>query len=67
MSGYFYIGYGQCGIDSGIWAVMSFARIEAEMPSGIAKAIGVTTLDGDRFYAFMTGTDGNLWVNYWSG
>jgi hypothetical protein len=27
MGGYFYIGYGQCGIDSGMWSVNSFSKL----------------------------------------
>jgi hypothetical protein len=39
---------------------------------GVDKAIGVVTVmdnatAAQRPYAFVTGTDGNLWVNWWDG
>ncbi|RKP45269.1 C1 family peptidase [Trinickia fusca] len=67
MGGYFLIGYGQCGIDAGMWSIISFSRIESEMPAGISRALGVITVDGGRPYAFVEGTDGNVWVDYWGG
>ncbi|QDQ29073.1 peptidase [Chitinimonas arctica] len=32
MDGYFYIGYGQCGIDASMWSIESFSRIEINVP-----------------------------------
>jgi hypothetical protein len=34
---------------------------------GLANALGATTVDGGRSYAYVKGSDGNLWVNWWSG
>ncbi len=33
----------------------------------ITKTMGAITVDGGRPYVFVKGTDGNLWVNWWSG
>jgi len=29
--------------------------------------MGAITVDGGRPYVFIEGSDGNLWVNWWSG
>jgi hypothetical protein len=34
---------------------------------GLANALGAITVDGGRSYAYVKGSDGNLWVNWWSG
>lgn len=67
IDGYFYIGYGQCGIDGGMWSVVSFARIESETPAGISRSLGVITVDGGRPYVFVQGADGNAWSDWWDG
>lgn len=67
MGGYFYIGYGQCGIDAGMWSINAFSRIEIEMPAGFNESLGVINVDSGRPYTFVRGNDGNVWVDFWSG
>jgi hypothetical protein len=33
----------------------------------VAAPMGAVTVDADRPYAFVTGQDGHLWMNWWSG
>jgi hypothetical protein len=42
------------------------ATLQPFMPP-IAQSVGAITVDGGRPYAFVKGSDGNLWVNWWSG
>nr|WP_238361892.1 C1 family peptidase [Actinopolymorpha pittospori] len=39
-SGYFWIGYGQCGIDAEMWEITSFARIYSAVPSSATALAG---------------------------
>lgn len=32
---------------------------------GIVSSLGATTIGGDRAYAFVLGSDGHLWQNWW--
>jgi hypothetical protein len=39
----------------------------APPPPALVQSFGAITIDGGRPYAFASGTDGHLWVNWWDG
>ena len=57
MAGYFYIEYGQCGIDSQMWAIDSFARIYP-----VLHVPGWMTVAHQGF-----GASGQLWYTQFDG
>jgi C1A family cysteine protease len=58
MSGYFWIEYGQCGIDAGMWAVDSFARIfpVLHQPGWLTMAHQGYGANGQLWYTETDGT-----------
>ena len=81
MSGYFYIGYGQCGIDSGMWPITSFSEINSgpktlwsssnmgEGPGAVAWLIGDVTGNGkdEVIQAWANGSALGMIVYGWTG
>lgn len=72
--GYFYIAYGQCGIDSGMWAISSFSRIEDSQHPLYLSAGPSAIVSNGKIYCFYQGVDSNGRVLYsvfdggeWSG
>jgi len=57
---------GSCVTAGGTMPSIQFAESYDVVPIG--SPIGATTQGAGRYpYDFVTGTDGNLWVNYWLG
>jgi len=57
-----------CIMRSNSWAMCHWTPYHFGFPEvWPATALGATVVDGGRPYVFVEGSDGNVWVNWWSG
>ena len=57
--GYFFIGYGQCGIDSTMWAVDSFAGVYSAVPA-VDTSVGGFAVYGSASRVYSIGAEQHL-------
>ena len=64
MGGYFYIAYGQCGIDATMWAITGFATL---YPYFVATGVPSVCIFGDQMHVCYTDAKANVQDAYWGG
>ncbi len=56
-----------CLMDGNVLTLCYWSQGQIGWWPQVANTIGAITIDGGRPYTFVTGSEGHLWVNWWSG